>query len=135
MGWTFTHNGSKAEVIAEILAPWNTTVTAEWLRYYPEGTAIGTAVHSTVIAKQLVGNSLWYVRTTVHTPPGGAPVARNWIGLSLLENRGGWGYKDMDESMGPYDWSCPVAFLALAPQPEGDSAAEWRAKVRAGGSR
>jgi len=49
----------------------------------------------------------------------------------LLQSSGGeWGYKDMDESMGPCDTSCPVKYLDMVPDP-GGYATEWRAKVRA----
>lgn len=42
-----------------------------------------------------------------------------------------WGYKDMDESMGPYVYDCPLDILNLAtdPAPCG-TAAEWREEVR-----
>lgn len=38
--------------------------------------------------------------------------------------------KDVDESMGPVYYDCPLSFLDMAPQAPGPFAAEWRAKVR-----
>ena len=57
----------------------------------------------------------------------------HWIGLDLLQSgRGdGWGYKDLDESVGPTACDCPLAYLA-APHADRDGwAAQWRERVRA----
>jgi hypothetical protein len=42
-----------------------------------------------------------------------------------------WGYKDMDESMGPYEYDCPLALLDKLGPPPNEWAANWREKVRA----
>jgi hypothetical protein len=74
----------------------------------------------TVQDHSLNGNELWVLMAK----PGEKPL----IVLFLLSGTGGmWGYKDMDESMGPYYVKCPLKFLALAPSVN----EEWRAKVRA----
>lgn len=57
----------------------------------------------------------------------------HWIGLDLLQSgRGdGWGYKDLDETVGPTACDCPLAYLA-APHADRDGwAAQWRERVRA----
>ena len=57
----------------------------------------------------------------------------HWVGLDLLQSgRGdGWGYKDLDESVGPCAVDCPLAYLA-APHADRDGwAAQWRERVRA----
>jgi hypothetical protein len=57
----------------------------------------------------------------------------HWIGLDLLQSgRGdGWGYKDLDESVGPTAVDCPLAYLA-APHADRDGwALQWRERVRA----
>lgn len=38
----------------------------------------------------------------------------------------GWGYKDMEESMCPYYYSCPLSYLEMAPEAN----AKWREGVR-----
>jgi hypothetical protein len=51
-----------------------------------------------------------------------------FIGCDLLEPPGwggGWGYKDMTESMHPYYYSCPLEYLAMAPA----ACPAWREKV------
>ena len=48
--------------------------------------------------------------------------------------RDSWGYKDLDESVGPVDVGCPMRFLELVPLPPGGDqgyAAAWRERVRA----
>lgn len=42
-----------------------------------------------------------------------------------------FGYKDMDESCGPYETKCPAAILDLLSEPPNDHAREWRARCRA----
>ena len=88
--------------------------------------------HTTVLAYRCVKNSLWYVRETTTTKPDGTVTVEKWIGLSLLDKDGsyGWGHKDMDEAMGPYDDTCPVEFLDMAPQPDGEFCAKWRDAIR-----
>ncbi len=56
----------------------------------------------------------------------------------LAKSRDGWGYKDMDESMGPYNYDCPLGILNAADPVEKlysgwalETATNWRAKVRA----
>lgn len=42
-----------------------------------------------------------------------------------------FGYKDMDESCGPYEIRCPAGILDLLTEPVNDHAREWRAKCHA----
>lgn len=56
------------------------------------------------------------------------------IFVALLDSHGrdgGWGYKDMDEGMGPYVTDCPLRLLDLAGPPRNETAAKWRDRVRA----
>jgi hypothetical protein len=55
-----------------------------------------------------------------------------WIGCDLLRSQTGfgWGYKDLDESMFPYFFSCPLKYLDLVPIEKFGGNAEWRATVR-----
>ena len=51
-----------------------------------------------------------------------------FIALDLIRNFGkedGWGYKDIEESMGPCYYNCPLEFLKLTPVENQD----WRDKV------
>ncbi len=58
-----------------------------------------------------------------------------WAAMFLVEIRRDswgktWGYKDMDESMGPAYTRCPLAILDLLTEPLNDEAAIWRACCR-----
>lgn len=75
---------------------------------------------------QLVGNHLWYTfaRPTYTT----GPDARA-IGLILISRQDGdWGYKDMDESMGPCYYTCPANLVRRVPDPKIGYSTEWREK-------
>lgn len=59
---------------------------------------------------------------------------QRFIVLFLLKSDGGsdcyrWGYKDMDETMHPYYYDCPLRLLD-ATKPDGEES-EWRKAVRA----
>jgi len=41
-----------------------------------------------------------------------------------------YGYKELGETMGPFYYSCPLSFLEMAPEPEGENVKEWRECVR-----
>ncbi len=107
MGWLFTNGASKAQVVREILDS-------------NQGSRL------TILDKALVGNNLWIAYET--------PEGKKFIALYLLSGRGGegYGYKDMDETMGPYYYDCPLRLLKVAPYNNtflNVSSFEWREKV------
>jgi hypothetical protein len=86
------------------------------------------------------GNNLWCVHETATTKAGYGGNVR-WIGLYLIKGNNnsqyGWGYKDIDESMGPNYHNCPLAYIELVEAHEKANgygpqgyAAEWRKQVR-----
>lgn len=84
---------------------------------------------STLVAQKATnfGRHLW----SVYTIQTGPQAGRNIITLDLISQyEGMWGYKPMDESMGPFYYDCPVALLELAGEPVNESAAQWRKSVR-----
>jgi len=77
-----------------------------------------------VIAHALRGSVLWTVNQITHRETGDTIV---FIGCDLLRKDGEWcGYKDMDETTGPYYYSCPMKFLGMAPERN----PVWRERVR-----
>jgi len=59
---------------------------------------------------------------------------QRWIQCDLLQYsrlNEGWGYKDMEESMHPYFYSCPLGYLRLVPISEYGGNREWRVGVQA----
>ena len=110
MGWTY-YRTTKEDLIKDLTSETNTSKT---------------------IAHSLVGKHLWCVheRKTASESFGIAAGFR-YICLYLLDFGGGeCGYKDIDETMGPYECDCPLRFLDLAP-PSGKSYSnEFRQRVR-----
>lgn len=118
MGWLFSHSDTRAQTIE---------------RLTKEQTYLKT------VAKAAVGNTLYVVheiKPGYRTGSGSKlyPGAR-FIAVYLLRPGGkheGWGYKDMDESMGPSQRSCPLTLLDLVKdhEPISETAKEWREACR-----
>lgn len=114
MGWYFSHQ-SRSELIAELIAPRETE-----------------RISAQIIAHALRGNVLWSVAEMTAKVDGVhrdlAPgQSLRYIRCDLLERSGDqWGYKPLDESMHPYYYSCPLGYLAMAPE----QSAAWREGIR-----
>jgi hypothetical protein len=107
MGTTFTKGASKADIIREIRS----------------------LAGAGMLQSSVVGSVLWTVEE--YTQPEGG--VRRIIGCYLLRaSRGfGWGYKAMDESVGPSYYSCPLRFLTAQPVAWNEYSLGWREKVKA----
>jgi len=117
MGWYFTLGASRKDIAAEV------TKTSERTR------DDGVVVKHETLARYFSGNDLWHVLEITHN---GEPHIRAILLSKLHRGNGdGWGYKPVDESMGPCAVSCPLKFLEMVPKIPNDYAAEWRPRVRA----
>lgn len=109
MGWLFKLGQTRAELIAHRTQNWeNAHVKAVCLRHC------------------LVGNILWSVwEQTIKAED----RTDRYIVCDLLQYQRdyGWGYKDMEESCGPYYYSCPLSYLEMTPVANEN----WREVVRA----
>lgn len=115
MGWTFPYGATRRQVIEEL-------TPAE--RSYGENAGGGCFRTLRHCCK---GNVLYALHESVK----GDGSSLKWIGIYLLQRSdGSWGYKDMDESMHPYYYNCPVSYLDAADEPTSDSAKAWRDEVR-----
>ncbi len=97
MGWTFTSGAVRADIIADRIESWsNDTHAGQTIRHC------------------LKGNVLWTVRAIIDKA---TRRIERYIGCDLLQRqRGfGWGYKDPCESMHPYYYTCPLAYLDMVP--------------------
>ena len=116
MGWCYANEeGPRKAFIAERLEGWDTDgATAKLLAH---------ADH---------GSRLWKVYEFTYKQGERAGQTERFIALDLIAKwRGhGWGYKDMEETMGPCYYDCPLRFLEMVPAPEGEFVQEWRARVR-----
>lgn len=117
MGWTIYHR-APTDPRAELrsICTWNRDDSA-----------------ARVLADSLIG-STWYAAVETTYKADGRRVV--WAAVFLTTRRGGWGYKDMCESMGPTESRCPARILnMLSPLDEtyghAGYAAEWRERCRA----
>ena len=122
MGWLFKSGYSRKELIEERTKDW-------------ERTRDGMTVNTARLAHCYRGGSfagvLWTVweRTFTKDEVEAQPTER-WIGCDLLRYQSdAWGYKDLDESMHPYYYSCPMKYLNLVPIQQYGGNEEWRAGV------
>tara|TARA_R100000805_G_C3620591_1_gene124307 strand:- start:408 stop:833 length:426 start_codon:yes stop_codon:yes gene_type:complete len=68
------------------------------------------------------GRHLWMVIQPKEGP--------SFVCLFKLSSYGGdWGYKAIDESMGPVYWDCPVSLIQQADPPTTEYATNWRNEV------
>jgi hypothetical protein len=102
------------------------------LKYLFEST--NPFIKVTPIAHCFAGNNLWVVEETVQQLPNDCVDTWRTIVLFAIERHDGeWGYRDMTENMGPYQRSCPLAYLELAPLNKHHfaDARNWREGVKA----
>lgn len=105
MGWLFSQRWSTRKDLIDHLVK--------------ENSAVETLKHC------CVGNNLWCVHRINE--------GDTFICLYMMQLHRGdfpyWGYKDIDESMGPYQVNCPLSYLEGLSAAEG-YAIEWRKRVR-----
>lgn len=109
MGWLFTFNSKRNELIARITADYE---SAKCIRHCYRGSVYNGILWS---VWEYTGNT---------DKPGYRFIRCDLMRYSRHDN--GWGYKDMTESMHPYYYSCPLSYLNLAPEEN----REWREGVR-----
>ncbi|MDR3214557.1 MAG: hypothetical protein LBT71_11660 [Azoarcus sp.] len=112
MGWTFMPV-SREELIQRLIAPKD-----------------GEELHAETIDHDVQDRMLWSVeRLTARQKTSflAAGQSGNFIVCYLLDtHRDNWGYKALEESMHPFEYSCPLPFLDLAPE----QCPAWRRGVR-----
>jgi hypothetical protein len=123
MGWLFREDITRKELIADITKSW-------------ERQSGDMLVQTECLAKCFRGGSfsgvLWAVleRRFIKNGEDVEPRQR-WITCDLIQYRrdSGWGYKNLEESMHPYYYSCPIKYLNMVPIDEYGGNAEWRKEV------
>ena len=87
MGWLYTQGFDKSRLVADLRKQ----------------------LEKKLIKSTVVGNCFWAL---INSESHGVIIL-----LCLLQSgrQDGWGYKDMDESMHPYYYSCPLNYLEKAP--------------------
>lgn len=72
-----------------------------------------------------------YFAAVRHTSPDKAPFVFAAVILFRNNRKDGFGYKDMDETMGPFQVNCPLRILKLLSPTDHEYANKWREGVRA----
>lgn len=124
MGWTFYPNYSRKEMIDNITSNWSRT------------TDDGIDVNGDCLAHCYRGGptsgclwSVWDIKKTQN----GVTETDRFIRLDLIRRMDKeWGHKDMEESMHPYYYTCPLKYLDMVPPDEYPKSVneEWRKGVR-----
>jgi hypothetical protein len=124
MGWLFKQGCSRKDLIHERTENWERTSNEMLVKTvclahcYRGGTFSGV---------------LWGVWERTFTKDGlTIQPEERWITCDLLRYRKdfGWGYKDLEESMHPYFYSCPLGYLKQVPMDQYGGHAEWREGVQ-----
>lgn len=87
--------------------------------------------HCKTLKHCCVGNNLWMVKEYSGND---SEIIERFILLCLMQFHGGsycyWGYKDIDETAGPYQVNCPLSYIEMCTEPHNDYSREWRERVR-----
>ena len=116
MGWTFQHKPRNVREELDRQLTWSNDEGAR-----------------RVLDSAIVGMREYYAAVE-HTKPDGTRVV--WAAVFMLQfvpkahDGLTFGYKDMDETCGPYAWRCPEKILALLTETDNEYANSWRAKCR-----
>jgi hypothetical protein len=122
MGWLFINGCTRRQMIAERTENWERTSDDMLVKSVCLAHCYRGGIYSGV---------LWAVWERTFTKDGQTvrPVER-WITCDLLRyQKDCWGYKDMEESMHPYFYSCPLSYLALVPIDHFGGNETWRELV------
>lgn len=84
---------------------------------------------SRVLSHALRGNQLW-IAWEYHKYSEGEDPKKIVLLYLISTNQGSYGYKTMDESMGPYYYDCPDHVIKAAGPTTNEYALAWRAKVK-----
>ncbi len=123
MGWTYPNGVSRKELIQQRTRTWEREIN-------------DVLVRSNCIAHCFRGGRfsgvLWAVwERTFERDGKQVEKTQRWITCDLIRcYSGDWGYKDMDESCGPYYFSCPQSYLTMVSLEQYGGNAEWRSQVR-----
>jgi len=132
MGWTFINRFSKRSDFKEFIK--DRTKTDNAVNYSNDISSSEKIGTFTCLKHCVRGNILWTVWEVSYLPNHIPEVlveaktsSRRFIGCDMLQFSNGWGYKDMDESVGPCYYTCPKSYLAMVPVDN----QEWRDSVMA----
>ena len=124
MGWLFTAGISRHDLIADN--------TKSWEKTRDDGTVIKSTCLAHCYRGGVFSGVLWSVweRSFTKDDEQVEPTQRSIVCDLLRCVQGDWGYKDMEESMHPFFYSCPLKYLEMVPMDQFGGHTEWRELVR-----
>lgn len=119
MGWLFGYPDRRS-LIEEL------TGERPWWRH-----SDGSDRRLVTLARYASGNDVWAVQQyhKRHGSQDWEPCDAPFVCLYMLRRNGDWGYKPVTGDMGPYTYTCPPAFLVMAPQWDNEYWSNWACKV------
>lgn len=116
MGWSFTYGSPQPSIKAEIdkLHTWESD-----------------GVKVEVIKSTMVGSTYYAAVRRTHAD-GKTDTTASVCLTKRINNKSfhEWGYKGMDETMGPSESRCPVSILKLLDPPPNEFSRQWRERCR-----
>jgi len=115
MGWStntqYAKRSDKKTFILSLMLPWK-----------------NKNIVSTCLSHSVRGNVVWSVWENTNR---NTNETERFIVCDLISffKNDSWGNKSMTEDCGPYQYSCPLKFLKMAPAHESQIAKDWRKKV------
>jgi hypothetical protein len=111
MGWLFPyHTYSRRTLINERIEGWE-----------------HNGNKAVVLKHCMKGNNLWKLIELTYST--GDKI--RFIALDMLRKSDGvWGYKDLDESCGPYYYNCPLGYIEQCTPAKSEFAIKWREQVK-----
>ena len=132
MGWTTCYNAKnwkweKGRRVVDRKAECDNELTWE-NRDKETGALLNTCK---VLKSSMVGRVYYAAVEVVNCATGKRSVsAAVWLTCGRSNDGTVWGYKDMDETVGPYYYDCPASILAILSETENETANEWRRLCR-----
>lgn len=135
MGWTTCYNAKhfKMSGFREVVD--RRKECDDMLTFTSHDDRGNTKVAMKVLKSAMVGSTYYgAVETTTFPGEGQEPFTRVFAAVFLTKGKGRdgtiWGYKDMDESMGPNEAKCPLSILKLLSPAPNEWAENWRKECR-----
>lgn len=120
MGWYYHPYWNRKETIENEIA-------VNVCRIHPYGALVEYKTIKSCYRGSSFAGTLWAVHEWINWKTG---KTDRWIGCYLMHYKGGeWGYKPMEESMGPYVYNCPLSYLRMVPIPAYGYGRKWRMGV------
>lgn len=124
MGWLFRPGMTRKDLIADQIQGSERTLD--------DGTLVKLTCLAHCYRGGVFSGVLWSVwERTFERHGRQTKLPSRWIICDVMRfQQGAWGCKDIDESMHPYHYSCPLGYLDLVPIDQFGGNTEWRELVR-----